>query len=148
MQKKGCKFFKAGTITLENMIIHTVMVLLVIGVYLILQSYVNSIENDTEFHKIFLSRDMALLMSTLYAAPANVEYDYSLDSLDISKFNFEFKRSDAREDNPIVSVGSGEIAKIYPYGGMENDNVKYSVKNTKSIQFYKAESAIIIPKNE
>jgi hypothetical protein len=63
------------------------VIIFALGVY----SYVASVEHDTLLEKNYLSRDVALLVDTIYAAPGNVVYDYSHDLVNISEYSFTLK---------------------------------------------------------
>lgn len=149
MQKRGSKFLsKRATFFLEKILIHLGMIGLAILVYFILQSYVKSIDEDTEFQKIFLARDLSLLINTMYTAPGDVNYIYSFDKLDLSKFKFEFKAFSATDDHPLVLVERDGLAKNYPYGKPHNSNDQYLISGPKSIKFSKTDKKIAINKNE
>lgn len=149
MQKRGSKFLsKRATFFLKKILIHLGMLGLAILVYFILQSYVKSIDEDTEFQKIFLARDISLLTNTLYAPPGKVDYTYSFDKLDLSKFKFEFKAFSATDNHPVVLVERDGLAKNYPYGKPHNSNDQYLISGPKSIKFSKTDKKITISKNE
>lgn len=150
MQKRGSKFLsKRATFFQEKMLIHIGMVVLAITVYLfIFLPYLNSIEKDTEFQKIFLARDLSLLTNTLYAPPGKVDYIYSFDKLDLSKFKFEFKAFSATDNHPVVLVERDGLAKNYPYGKPRKSNEQYIISGAKSIKFSKTDKKIAINKNE
>ncbi len=149
MQKRGSKFLsKRGTLTLEKILTHLGMLGLAILVYFILQSYVKSIDEDTEFQKIFLTRDTSLLVSTLYAAPGRVDYIYAFDKLELGKFKFEFGALSAMGNTPVVWVERDGLAKNYPYGKPRNSNEQYLISGAKSIKFSKTDKKITINKNE
>lgn len=149
MRKRCFKFLnRNGTITIRQMLIHLGMFAIIALIYFLLQAKVKSIERDTEFQKIFLSRDMALLTNTLYSAPGNVEYVYSFDKLDLSKFKFEFKELSATDDKPIVRVETDNLAKNYPYGKNFQANEANLVFGAKSIKFSKSDSRVMVTKNE
>lgn len=149
MQKRSSKFLsKSGTLTLEKILTHLGMLGLAILVYFILQSYVKSIDEDTEFQKIFLARDLSLLINTMYTAPGDVNYLYSFDKLELSKFKFEFKAFSAADDRPVVLVERDGLAKNYPYGKPRNSNGQHIISGPKSIKFSKTDKKITISKNE
>lgn len=148
MQKRGLKFFqRKSQIINRQLIIHLGMFAIIALIYFLLQSKVKSIEKDTEFQKIFLSRDIALLTNTLYSAPGDVEYIYSSDRLDLSRFKLEFKELSASDDKPIVMVEADNLAKNYPYGKTSQDTEKKLVIGN-SIKFSKKETKITLTKNE
>lgn len=149
MQKRGSKFLnKKGTLALRQSLIHLGMIALLVVVYFLMDAYVNSIAQDTEFERIFLSRDIALLVNSLYSAPGNVEYIYSFDKLDLSKFEFELKDYSEINDIPVIEVKGYELIKTYPYA--KNSPLKEinKVANSKEIKFSKSDSKITLAKNE
>ena len=117
MQKKGIfKFYnRRGTIIIRQNLLHLGMLALLVAIYFILQFYVKSVEKDTQFEQIFLSRDVALLMNSLYSGIGDVEYNYSNDKLDLKNFQFEFKEV-STGNKPVVKVVKEGITKEYPYG--------------------------------
>jgi len=146
MQKRGFKFLnKKSQLITRNMIIHLGMIGILFLISFVLFSYVKSIEKDTEFQKIFLSRDLALMMNTLYSAPGNVEYTYSFDKLDLSKFKFEFK---SLEDKQVAGVIDESIAKTYPYAKPSQSKEENLVYNANSIKFSKNAAKLTVTKNE
>ncbi len=136
---------KKATLITRQMLIHLGMLGLLVLTTIILFKYVKSVEEDTELQKLFLSRDLALLMNTLYSAPGDVTYTYSFDKLNLDNFNFEFM--ELNPDKPIVRVEDNSIKKSYPYGTILESKQTYSIAGTNSIKFSKSNSKIDI-KNE
>ena len=149
MQKRGILNFssKRGQIITRQMIIHIGMISLLVFVYFILKGYIDSIRNDAQFEMTFLARDLALLANTLYSAPGNVEYRYSIEAKYFDNFDFEFGELSNLDDKQIVKVSGYEHKKTYPYGKSSEDKEKYFVNNAQSIKFSKEENKLGI-KNE
>ena len=142
MVKRGCSSFsnKRGTIVTKQMVIHIGMLALVAVVYFFLKGYVDSIQNDAQFEMDFLTRDLALLSNTLYSAPGNVQYEYSLFNKDLNNFNFQI--GSRNEDATFVKVGGFEQIKKYPYGKNFNDKEQFTVSNKNSLRFSKEDNKI------
>ena len=149
MQKRGTLFFsKKSQLITRQMLMHLGMFAILAFVAVILFKYVQSIENDTEFQKIFLSRDIALLANTLYSLPGNVEYIYTFNKLDLSQFNFELKELSNVDDRPVVKIEADKLAKSYPYGMPFQSKDVYYVSSANSIKFSKNGDQLIVTKNE
>ena len=113
MQKKGLFLNKKSQLITRQNIIHLGMIGAAVLVLVLSLRYVKSIEKDTEFQKIFLSRDIALLTNTLYTPSGDLEYTYSFDKLDLSKFKLEFKSLGATDDKPIVRIEEKGLGKNF-----------------------------------
>lgn len=149
MQKRGTSFFnKKGQLITRQMLIHLGMFAILAFIAVMLFNYVRSIEKDTEFQKIFLSRDIALMTNTLYSLPGNIEYIYTFDKLDLSQFDIELKELSTIDDKPIVKIEADKLAKSYPYGRPFQSKDFYSVSSAKSIKFSKNDNKVVITKNE
>ena len=146
MQKRSIfKFLnKKGTLITRQMLEHLIKLGFLFFIYYLLQSYVKSIEKDTEFQKIFLSRDIALLVNTLYTAPGEVTYNYHSDKLDLSKFKLELKSLSTTDENPIIRVEGDGIGKNYPYAKTLQNNEGYSITRAKAIKLSKTESKLTV----
>lgn len=147
MLKRGAfKYLnRKGTIPLRQSIMHLGMIALAVFVLYLSYKYVKSIEKDTEFHKLFLSRDVALLTNTIYSLPGDVEYVYSFDNLDLSKFKLEFKQL---ENNgiPIIRVSDESIGKNYPYGKPYQSEFPESIYGADAIKFFKKDAKLTVTK--
>ena len=148
MQKRGIfKFLnKKGTLALRQSLIHLGMLALLAVVAYFLISYVDSIRQNSDFEMLFLSRDVALLSNTLYAAPGDVEYVYYSDRL--SLYNLEFKPLSTIDDKPIIKVEYEGISKSYPYPKISPDKDLFLISAPKSIKFSKNNKQLAITKNE
>lgn len=90
-----------------------IQVSIAIAIFWILQSYINSVEEDTMFEKSYLSKDLALLTEAIYSAPGNVEYNYSNDKADLSRYSLNF----GEQRITILETGEQkEIKSFFPYG--------------------------------
>ena len=123
MKKRG-KVFPIGkkadtTHELYFAIIQVLIALFVLGVML---AYVDSIKDDSSFEKVYLSKDFALLVNVVYAAPGEVFYQYYSENIDLSKYFFNLKNQKAS----VEEAKEGEILSgQHPYG----EDLSYSVKN-------------------
>jgi N-acetylmuramoyl-L-alanine amidase len=66
-----------------------IQVAILIMVVIAMMLYLKSVRDNTLFEKMYLSRDVALLMNTLYAAPENVGYVYAAGTTNLSKYTFK-----------------------------------------------------------
>ncbi len=149
MQKRGSVLScKKGQIITRQMLIHLGMFAILAFIAVILFGYVRSIEKDTEFQKIFLSKDLAMLTNTIYSLPGDTKYSYSFDKVDLGQFNFELKAISADNDVSVVSVESEKLAKTYPYARTFESMDYTSVSGAKSLKFSKQNSKLTINKNE
>lgn len=87
--------------------------LIAITVYWTLQSYIDSVAEDTMFEKSYLSKDLALLTDTIYSSPGEVRYLYTNDKAELNKFEFEF----SNQKVSVSEVKAKEKLKgTYPFG--------------------------------
>lgn len=74
-------FSKKAQEEIEMMVIPAFALVIVFGVIFFgLISFVDDIRNNSLFEKIFLSKDTAILIDTLYVAPGSVEVNYPKDT--------------------------------------------------------------------
>ena len=137
------KLNKKGQLISQRMMIHLGMLAIAAFVWYLLSTYVKSIEKDTEFHRIVLSRDVALLMNTIYSAPGDVEYAYSNDKLNILNFKFEFVDA----GTPMTIVKEDAIETKYPYAKPAASQYPNAVQNPISIELSKKGNIITATKN-
>jgi len=103
--------------------------LMVAAIFASLMFYVTSLKENTLFKKLALSRDIALLVNTLYAAPGNVEYDYYVFGMNISIFDYSLEKQK-------VNVFEKDIATVYLYGDdLLFDNVPLKIRAPEKIKF-------------
>ena len=82
---------KRGSETIEMAMIPAFALVIVFGVIFFgLLSFFEEIRNHTLFEKIFLKKDLAILIDTIYSAPGNVELNYPKDT---HAFTFTFTNS-------------------------------------------------------
>ena len=150
MLKRGLLKFsnKKGSLITRQMLIHLGMISLLVFVYFLLKGYVDSVRNDAQFEMTFLTRDLALLMNTIYSAPGDVDYEYSYDKMNFYNFNFEIGDASDLDNKPTVKVAGYEQKKLYPYAKNLEDRGKYSIASPKSLKFTKRENMVSIAKNE
>ena len=157
MRKRACFLNKKGQLMTQRMMIHLGMLAIAAFVWYLLSTYVKSIEKDTEFHRIVLSRDIALLMNTLYSAPGDVNYVYSNDKLltesisnkfgneQFKAIKFQFDFVDAGTPTTIIKEGAAETS--YPYAKPAESPYANSVQFPVSIGFSKKDNIITAAKN-
>lgn len=139
---------KRGTVALRQVLIHLGMLALVAFVFYLLTSYVNSIRQNSDFDMLFFSRDMALLSNSIYSAPGNVEYIYSMDNKPLSIFKIEFKQLSSLDDKPVVKIEYEGTSKSYPFAKSSPNNDLSLLSAPKSIRFDKKGYSLTITKNE
>lgn len=139
---------KRGTITLRQTLIHLGMLALVAFVFYLLTSYVNSIRQNSDFDMLFLSRDLALLLNSLYSAPGNVEYIYATDDTALSSLKLEFKQLSSSDDKPVVRVEYEGASRTYPYAKPSPTSEAFLIQVPKSIKFDKKDNQLTVTKNE
>jgi len=145
MKKRGRKNF-LNKKAMTNQVYHILFqILIAITVYWTLQSYIDSVAEDTMFEKSYLSKDLALLTDTIYSSPGEVRYLYTNDKAELNKFEFEFS-------NQKVSVSEIEaeekLEAKYPYG--EDLKFPYSgqlIRRINQIAFSKTKINLEIDPN-
>ena len=139
---------KRGTITLRQTLIHLGMLALVAFVFYFMTAYVDSIRQNSDFDMLFLSRDLALLLNSLYSAPGNVEYIYATDDTALSSLKLEFKQLSSSDDKPIVRVEYEGTSRTYPYAKSSSTSEAFLIQVPKSIKFDKKDNRLTVTKNE
>ena len=141
MKKRGkALFFKKADVTVELLFV-LIQLILALAIYAALQNYVNSVEDDTLYEKIYLSKDLALFLNTLYAGPGEVNYVYSNEKLDLSRFIFDFKNQKV----VVKETAEKAIPIKHPYG--EDKNLEWmseGVSNSDKIIFVKTDKKLEI----
>jgi N-acetylmuramoyl-L-alanine amidase len=120
-------------------------------VFLGLWQYVKSIEQDTLFEKSYLSKDLALLVDTIYAAPGDVSYVYTHHKVALPEFIFSFGDSQATVAE-IFKTERNQPAKgapiYYPYA--EDSNVQtqpYTIESPSSLVFRLSGNSFVVNPN-
>ncbi len=97
--------------------------------------FVHSVAENTLYEKVYLSRDTALTLNSVYVFDGKLEYAYDPGEVDISKFSFDFRNSKAE----IKEAGvNNDVSVYYPYGA--NTDVimpRTGATNPKQIRFEK-----------
>ena len=125
MKKRGKFLFtgKKADVTHELYFI-IAQVSIALFILWVLLAYVDSIKEDTLFEKIYLSKDLALITNTIYAAPGNVFYEYSNEKANLSKYSFNFESQKVS----VQEIKKGEVLSIeHPY----SQDLNYNTKNLK-----------------
>ncbi|MBW2966385.1 hypothetical protein KY342_04750 [Candidatus Woesearchaeota archaeon] len=104
--------------------------LMIAAIFALLMLYVNSLREQTLFTKIALSRDLAFVVDTVYAAPGNLEYTYYATELNLSEFDYKFEKQN-------VNVLEKDLPTLYPFGEdrLFLESRFMTIKNPKTIQF-------------
>lgn len=132
---KGRQLFsdKSSSLTVSQSINYLGKLVLLGVIAYVLISYVQSINDNTEFQKIFLSRDIALLAGAIHSSSGNLEYNYYFDNLELNKFNINIEN----KGTPLIKVSKDGIGKSYAFGGARNNLYSYSLVGTNSIKISK-----------
>lgn len=126
MKKRGCFRYKKAQADVNEEVLFFLGEIFLIGVtLLILLAWVNSIRDNTLFEKNYLARDTALLIDSIYSAPGNVNFVYSFDTVELSKFKFGFRQQRAN----VVEEQGEQIIK-FPYA---DDLISFSPLNLINI---------------
>jgi hypothetical protein len=104
-----------------------ICVVLAVGLFIVILSFVIDAAKDTLIKKTYMSKDMALLITTVYASPGNVVYYYPLSGAFTIKISgsqvsvsdtrgeivYWYSRPSDMEDIKIYETGN-EIPEIAP----------------------------------
>lgn len=102
--------------------------MMIAAIFASLMFYVGSLKEQTFFRKLALSRDLALVANTLYAAPGNIEYTYTPE-LNLSEFDYSF-------DEQKISVIEQGRETVYPFGNDLLFNYLFpKIREPERIQF-------------
>lgn len=141
MKKKGdcIKLFLNNKA--QTMVYHMIIqVIIAVAIYLILQSYIDSVAKDTLFEKSYLSKDIALMINTIYASPGELSYTYANDKAELNKFEFNFGDQKVR----IKEAKSDKKLDVeYPYG--EDLKTPFSaqrISNSNKLVFSKTKNTL------
>jgi len=118
--------------------------LLIAIVFLSLLAFVKQYEDNTIFEKIYLSRDISLIISTIEAAPGNLFYNYSHTTSNLSRFEYSFN------DQLLSITEEGKARASYPYLedetlGILNEQISQeSIPFTKTISMTLEKNSLLI----
>lgn len=101
LQYKKMGLFKKATI-FEKPIWLLIDLVVSIAVFIILMNYVNNVGESLTFERKFLSKDIALLIESLYASPGSVSLKYPQNTF---WFSYKF------EDNAVSVIERGLLEK-------------------------------------
>ena len=139
MQKRGNIWTsKSSTIAISKLLLGFFELVLVIAVYLALVAQLSGIKSDMTFEELYISRDLAFLIDTIYAAPGTVNYEYSIDKPILNIFIFDFKDQN-------VNINWEGVTQNYP--SSENKKIPLNnivVRNPDSIVFEKNDEKMTI----
>ena len=100
-----------------------------------------SLQNDTLLEKNYLSRDLGLLIDSVYASPGNVEYEYSTNVVNITKFNFFFKDQTVS----TVEIGSEQAVQYwYADDKISNSFIDSEARSPESIKLCNSQGIVSI----
>jgi len=122
-----------------------IQILIAITIYWILQSYIDSVAKDTLFEKSYLSKDLALLIDTIYGGPGEIKYLYFNDKAGLNKFEFDFSSQKVKVDE----VDSKEKLTVeHPYGeDLSLHIIGQKIRNLNQIDFSKTENNLEVSQN-
>lgn len=114
---------KRGVITGE-VILFMVELMLIGMCFISLMSFVQTIANKTLVEKNFLSKDLSLVLNTMYASPGIIKYTYYFDEIDLSKFTFDLKYNKVGVADAATPNNVKPVQTMYRYGN--DDSIKLS----------------------
>jgi len=106
--------------------------LLIVGMLAYLfYEYLDNLEDNTITEQTFLTKDMALLLSTLHAAPGDVQLEYAFQGIDSVKYQYTFGK-----DNVTLSKEGSHFRMMYPFAADTLRPVRTSdIDNPSTIHF-------------
>lgn len=142
MKKRGKSFFNPKKAAITNQLIFIlIQVSMAIVIFWSLVTWEKSVADNTIYEKIYLSKDVALVLNTIYSSPGDIYYVYSNENSELSIFNFEFK-------DQKLYVGEdkkGEIPAEHPFADNINITREYKdVKNKDIVIFSKNQDSVRI----
>lgn len=141
---------KRGVITGELLLFIVELTLIGLCFYS-LMSFVKTVDEGTLLEKNFLSKDLALVLNTIYASPNVLQSSYFTKNIDLSKFEFTFTEGkvDVRDKNLIgiptkylygydnnIDLGKIEI-KDMPKFDIANDGRKIFISSDLTLNNHK-----------
>ena len=136
MGKRGIFGSKKADINSELYFIAFEVFLAIIVMYALF-SYIdrNTGTDSSIFEKSYLSRDLALLTNTIYAAPGNVFYIYKADKLRLPRFDIGF----SNQEVTISETGKDRLPFYYPYANdLFFSNPSLGLTKPSKIEFIKS----------
>ena len=110
-KKRAAPLLRSKKAISHEMFLNVFELVLATIVMLALLSFVKSVVNNSIFEKNYLSRDTAILLNTIYAAPGDVSYSYK-ENTGKSSFIFKFSPgrveiNDASDHKSVLDYVSG-----------------------------------------
>ena len=90
MKKKSRIQFPSKKAELNEIYHVLIQIIIALAIYAALQSYIDSVAEDTLFEKYYLGEDLRLFANTFYGSPGTMDYVYSNDIVKLEKFEFEY----------------------------------------------------------
>jgi len=147
MKKRGFSRQTLGKKGAEHELYYIIMELLIVVLIAVLMfGFVKNLGTNTFFEKLYMSRDLALVVNTIYAAPGDVQYTYSNDKVNMIKFYFRFNLQKATIDEKEINKEPSSTANYYYYGDVydeKNPLSNYLIK-PKEIKFIKTDNLLKI----
>jgi len=141
MKKRGIFYNKkAREMTIEGLF-KIISFALIFAIAIFFASFIYSLYQGTLFQKMYLSRDISLLITTTYASPGDLTYKYSDDKDVIKKFDYKF------EENKVIVVESDSDAEEAEYAYVGNEligNELNSLRKPDVIDFEKTKDKFSI----
>ena len=130
----------------EQVFLTLTELVLVASVSLILWNHVGSFKDNTLLDARYISRDLALVLNTIYAAPGNIYYNYDYDLRSLDNFDFFFADNEENTGN-VVGVANSkntdeekktkDFLVQYPYGGGDLLKNLHILRSPDEVFFYK-----------
>lgn len=145
MMKRGV-FLSKKAQDMETMVYHVlIQIAILVMVFLEMLAYLKSVRENTLFEKMYLSRDVALLMNTIYAAPENIGYVYAAGKTNLSKYIFNTQENYVIV-NEKTAVPSQE--KFFHYGSDRFFNEDFPlIQDAQLLTFMKNDKYVKVGKS-
>jgi len=144
MKKRGVFLNKkAREMTIEGLF-KLISFVLIFAIAIFFASFIYSLYQGTLFQKMYLSRDISLLITTVYASPGDITYRYSDDEGVIKKFDYKF------ENSQVIIVESDSEAEEAKYAYVGNELIENELNTLRKpdvIDFEKTKDKFPIKKS-
>ena len=120
MNKRGNNLFSSKRGMDIELWFNTIELIIVVMAGIILLQTINSEADSTTYKKIYLSRDNALLMNTVYSSPGDIKYYYPEET---GRFDFNFKKNEIEVYEDYELKEGGAIS--YPFAEDKNYILNY-----------------------
>lgn len=142
MKKRGSLFFFKKSQMIPEIYFKIITFVLITAIALFFGSFLWSLSKGTLFQKTYLSKDISLLTTVIYASPGDLHYRYFDDKGIIKNFNYKFENSKV-----IVVEADNTKAEEAKYTYVDNKIIKSEIdiiEKPAAIDFSKTEDEFSI----